>query len=312
MRCCNSKEEKLIEQINILKKSKEIEKIIDEIKQNVIKNGAYIVRNRIKTETSALESLRTNKIGMNVSKNIYKSVILTSSDIIKSFESVETIVDLLAIRIVTNTIDEMYKVMDCLKKLYEPYLIMDHLKKPIIGFEYRAIHMYFKIELADVDFEIPMEIQIKTYEMHYAWEALHDTIYKNMTINLRDGCTLLPILFKIFEFNAKVCKGYYLRECEQLDFSAIDALIDYNKPIFEKYKLEIEKSCLLFARSICLDMNSEMNINGKFLEKEFERIKKCTKIEDQELLHICGDKNLEYATYCIATNRMGEKIDYSI
>lgn len=196
------------------------------------------------------------------------------------------------------------------KKVLEAFNIqlMDHLKNPIIGFEYRAIHMYFRIKLNDVEFDIPMEIQIKTYEMHHAWEAIHDTIYKNPNINLKDGCILLPMLFKIFEINAKVCKNQ-LNGCNvKIDFSAINSIIEYNNNLLKKHYLEIEKSCYNFARSIYLDSNRDFVLSDNKLLEIFNKKKNESNLKGNSQLHICNNSNLEYATFYLATHKLEDEL----
>lgn len=304
----NCVEENVIKQIRELKQSKEINKLLDSIKADTINMGGYLVQSRIKSEISAVESINSNKLNMSVSKNVYKTVILTCPEVIQSFNSVETVVDLLGIRIITNTIDDMYTIAEYLNNKYNAHLVMDHLKNPIIGFEYRAIHMYFIIKVNDIEFDIPMEIQIKTYEMHHAWEAIHDTIYKNKNINLKDGCILLPSLFKIFELNAKVCKSKVKGEDVSIDFSAIDSIIEYNKELFEKHYLEIEQSCFKFAKSIYLDANRQSTIGDERLFEMFNKIRNEDNKETDSKLHICGDNKLEYATFFIATSKLEGKV----
>ena len=294
-------EEELINRISILNKNKQINDVILKIKTEALSMGAYLVESRIKSEISALESFKNNKTKACVSKDLYRTIGMTNPDTVKSFESVDTVVDLLALRIITKNSDDIYKIKDYLNEKYKSFLIIDLINEPLIGFEYRAIHMYFKIRLDGVYFEIPMEIQIKTYEMHHTWVGLHDTIYKNDNVNLKDGCTLLPILFKIFEFNVKVLKNQFLNNDVKVDFSGVDCIIDYNKEIFKKYESEIEKSCFLLAKSIYFDRNKNSNLTEADLFRKFEIIKLENMDKHIAPLHICGDKNIEYATYCIAT-----------
>ena len=304
----NIVEKNLINQIESLKQSREIKKLLDDIKNDTANMGVHLIQSRIKSESSALESLKNNKLNKSVSKELYKTVILTSQEVIKSFNSVETVVDLFAMRIVTNTINDMYSIAEYLNNKYNDYMIMDHLKNPIIGFEYRAIHMYFRIKLNDVEFDIPMEIQIKTYEMHHAWEAIHDTIYKNPNINLKDGCILLPMLFKIFEINAKVCKNQ-LNGCNvKIDFSAINSIIEYNNNLLKKHYLEIEKSCYNFARSIYLDSNRDFVLSDNKLLEIFNKKKNESNLKGNSQLHICNNSNLEYATFYLATHKLENEL----
>lgn len=294
-------EEELVKRIEILNNSDEIKKVINEIKSCALNMGAHLVESRIKSEKSALESFKNNKTTACVSQDLYRTIGMTNPDTVKSFESVDTVVDLLALRIITNTANEMYKIAEYLSKKYKSFLVIDLINNPLIGFEYRAIHMYFKIQIKDIDFEIPMEIQFKTYEMHHAWVGLHDTIYKNDKVNLHDGCTLLPILFKIFEFNVKILRNKFLNNDIKVDFSGVDCIINYNKEIFNKYQLEIEKSCFLLAKSIYYDINKNTDISEDYLLKKFEELKLKNKDIMASPLHLCGNRSVEYATYCIAT-----------
>lgn len=294
-------EEELLKRISLLNNNNEINKIAEEIKSKALDMGAYLVEYRVKSEKSALESFKNNKKEASVSKDLYRTIGMTNPDTVKSFENVDTVVDLLALRIITNTADEMYKIAECLNHKYKSFLVIDLINNPLIGFEYRAIHMYFKISVKDIDFEIPMEIQFKTYEMHHAWIGLHDTIYKNQKINLYDGSNLLPTLFKIFEFNAKILKNIFLNHNVKADFSAIDCIIAYNKKLFSKYQFEIEKSCFLLAKSIYYDKNKNTDISEAYLLKRFEELKLENTNNNYSPLHLCGNRSIEYATYCIAT-----------
>lgn len=297
-------EKELLRRIKVLNKSEKIKRLITEIKEELLDMGAYLVESRVKPEESALESFKNNKVKATVSKDLYRTIGMTNPDTVKSFENVDTVVDLLALRVITHNANDIYKIKDFLNQKYNSFLIIDLINEPLIGFEYRAIHMYFKLKLDNINFEVPMEIQVKTYEMHHAWAGLHDTIYKNPNINLRDGCTLLPILFKIFEFNVRILKKMFNEEDIQFDYSGIDSIIDYNKPIFEKYNSTIEKSCYLLAKSIYYDKNKNSKLTDKDLYNKFTELRDNydNSKEFDSKLHLCGNASVEYATYCIATN----------
>lgn len=303
MKNYDNNENKIIKQIDILNNSKEVKNFVDKIKNLVLENGAYYVFSRIKNKESAIDSYRTNKNKSKVDPDLYKTVILTSSNVTYSFKNVDSIVDLLGLRIVTLDIETIYKIVEILKEKYNFYLIADLVSDRHVGFEYRAVHMYSKVRVDNIDFEIPIEIQIKTYEMHHSWEGLHDTIYKNPNVNFDDGCTLLPILFKLFEYNCKVIREYLFNGKFEYNFTAIESIIKYNQPLFDKYKSDIEHACYLFAKSIYYDKNNKLN--EKQLFNKFNNLKNSKKVNDCPL-HICGYKNIEYATYCIATNQLSE------
>lgn len=292
-------EEELIRRINIINKSQSIKRFIDDVKHFSEEKKIYKFESRIKSIDSALYSFRNNKNKPVVDKKIYRTVGMTNPSTLKSFTDVDSVVDLLAMRIVTYNANEIYKIRDFLIKKYSPFIIVDMINEPLLGFEYRAIHMYFKLKFDDLDFEVPLEIQLKNFDMHYAWFGLHDTIYKNNSINLEDGCTLLPILFKIFEFNVKALRRE-LNDKEKTDFSAIDCIINVNKKLFLKHESSIKYGCFLMAQAIYKDL-----YNGKLSEEElylvFEKLSKKS-IADAYSFHLYGDKGVDYATYCIATN----------
>lgn len=297
----NEKKQKLIKEIEVLNNSDEIKNFVCEVKKLCIDNGAYFVTSRIKSTESAIESFNDNKSKQIVNDKLYKTVILTNPDTVKSFESVETIVDLLGIRVITLDNNTLYKIVNLLKEKYNSYLSIDLISDRLVGFEYRAVHIYFKLNFPNISFEVPLEIQLKTYEMHYAWEALHDTIYKNQKINFYDGCNLLPTLFKIFEYNGRAIKEYLLQNEMRYNFIAIENIIKYNQNLFLKYKKEIEKACFLFAKSIYYEKNNELT-EIELLNK-FNQLKETKNIKNSPL-HIFGDKGIEFATFCIATNSM--------
>lgn len=131
--------------------------------------------------------------------------------------------------------------------------------------------------------------------------GLHDTIYKNPKVNVFDGCNLFPTLFKIFEFNARIIKYYYINIDEHINFSAVDSIINYNKYLFEKYKEDIEKASFLFAKSIYYSKNNNSKITEDELLRIFNKIKSNNKSKTSPI-HICGDRALENAIFKIATN----------
>ena len=301
-------EEELIRRIEIVNNSAEIENIVEEIQNNTKNMGAYLVEHRIKSEKSALDSMRNNKVKAEVSKDLYRTVGMTNPSTIESFKCVDTVVDLLALRIITNTADDMYKIKNYLKQKYNPFIIIDGINEPLIGFEYRAIHMYFKIKLEGIDFDVPMEIQLKTYEMHHAWFGLHDAVYKNDNINLYDGCTLLPILFKIYEFNIKILKKIFDGYNGETDFTAIDCIIQYNQKLFRKYEEDLKKGCFLVAKSIYYDRNKDSKVTEGELLKAFEKLVENNSLQKETKLHLYGDSNVDFAVYCIATNNFEELV----
>ena len=297
----NMNEELLLKEIDELNESEKLKSIVSKIKENALKMGASKFEYRIKSKESAIESYRSNKKEQKVLEDNYRTVILTNPDTLTSFNDVDSICDLIGIRIITDNTDDLFRISEYLKKEYNSSLSMDLISKPVIGFEYRAIHMYFSLNINEKYSNVPLEIQLKSFEMHHTWVGLHDTVYKNPKVNLYDGCNLLPTLFKIFEFNARIIKYYYINIDEHINFIAVDSIIDYNKELFEKYKEDIEKACFLFAKSIYYSKNENSNITEEELFDKFNEIK-LNNTSSESPIHICGDRALENATFNIATN----------
>jgi ppGpp synthetase/RelA/SpoT-type nucleotidyltranferase len=293
-------EKELCRRIDVLNSDKEVQRVINNIEKATYSIGAYLVEWRIKSKNSAINSFKNNKVKAKVSQDLYLTVGMTNPSTVESFKCVDTVVDLLAMRVITKTPEDMYKIRDYLSSEYSPFIVIDGINNVLVGFEYRAIHMYFKLKIKGIEFEVPMEIQLKTYEMHHAWSGLHDTIYKNPKVNLYDGCNLLPTLFKIFEFNVKALNN------AKTDFSAINCIIEYNKKLFDRYSKELRTACFLFAKSLYYDKYKNSSITENQLLKVFDKIVDCNNDIPDVPLHVYGNTKVEYATYCIIANNIEE------
>lgn len=77
-------------------------------------------------------------------------------------QNLEPIYDIGAMRIITNTLEEVYMIEDILKSLWDqiPHLRDDYIQKPRPT-GYRSLHNTFTVEKG-----LNIEIQIRTWEMH--------------------------------------------------------------------------------------------------------------------------------------------------
>ena len=145
----------------------------------------HIIQNRIE----GLEKNKTDNIVKNIIINSlvdikiigvearikeYDSVIEKINR--KNYKSVDEVKDLLGIRIICESIDEIYKVKSRIMTTFENCIIKDYIQKHKHG--YRGIHIYNKIDIKEIK-NIPLEIQIKTMAMKKAQDKTHDKIYKN-------------------------------------------------------------------------------------------------------------------------------------
>lgn len=86
-----------------------------------------------------------------------------SRGVIKDINQIDDIYDLAAARVITNTIDEVYKVEDIFKNLWDevPNSRDDYISTPKAS-GYQSLHNTFKISK-----KLNFEVQIRTDEMHH-------------------------------------------------------------------------------------------------------------------------------------------------
>ncbi|MFA5776110.1 MAG: HD domain-containing protein [Patescibacteria group bacterium] len=125
-------------------------KIRDFFNQAIPVIKELLLENGIKTETSyRIKAVYSTfkKLGYYVSKSDGEKVLLY---------------DIGAMRIITQSIEEVYVVEDILKSLWDqiPHLRDDYIQKPRPT-GYRSLHNIFK-----VDADLNIEVQIRTQEMH--------------------------------------------------------------------------------------------------------------------------------------------------
>lgn len=152
--CAENEKQKLIYKINHIKEEKLDEKIKSDV-EDVIKNYPDVyMKTRIKEQDSAIQKLD-----------------------IRNFDYADQIGDLFGVMIVTQDIEEAYKIEADLQRAFPDSVEEDYIKNPKFG--YQSIHLNCKIE------EVPVEIQIKTEKMKIAQELVHDSIYKNNNLNTK-------------------------------------------------------------------------------------------------------------------------------
>ncbi len=97
---------------------------------------------------------------------------------VRNFNSANQISDYIGYMVITNTVEDVYKVKNILENNLGECLEEDYIRNPKNG--YQSVHLNYHIEN-----NIPLEIQIKTKRMKFAQDIVHDKIYKN--VNLSDS-----------------------------------------------------------------------------------------------------------------------------
>ena len=163
-------EQSILSIIDYIKQNKICDKYLHKIK-NILKNNRDIkIISRVKEKESALEKMK-----------------------IKKFISTDQISDFIGYMIITNTIEDVYKIRNQLEKDLGTCLEQDYIKNPKNG--YQSLHLNYRIEK-----NIPLEIQIKTKEMKIVQDIVHDKIYKNFNLpeDLRNSLSSL-IFYKMLK-----------------------------------------------------------------------------------------------------------------
>lgn len=137
-----------------------IEKIKTELKPIIPNVEVY---GRQKQLYSIAKKLQQNNMGINTIKDIYGHNVL--EDLIEntSFEELKfkQIVDILACRVVVNTVEECYLALGKIYTLLTPVgNFKDYIAHPKEN-GYQSIHTIVKLPSGD-----PLEIQIRTFDMH--------------------------------------------------------------------------------------------------------------------------------------------------
>ena len=91
---------------------------------------------------------------------------------IRRYTQANEISDYLGYMIITENINEIYKIKNDIEKVLGNGLEEDYIKNPKFG--YKSFHLNYTVENG-----IPLEIQIKTRRLKFAQDIVHDKISKH-------------------------------------------------------------------------------------------------------------------------------------
>lgn len=99
----------------------------------------------------------------------------------KNTDDIFSIHDIYGIRILVNSIDNVYAVLKVIQEVFPMYLANDFIKNPIVlfdpGFEGKSFRC---LRVVAYENNTPFEIQITTNEFHEINESHHDIYYRKL------------------------------------------------------------------------------------------------------------------------------------
>ena len=155
-----AEEQKILSIIDYINQNNICNKYLNKLK-NIIGNSNVEILSRVKEKQSALDKMK-----------------------VRHFVSANQISDFVGYMIITDTVEDVYKI----KNKIENCLEEDYIKNPKNG--YKSIHLNYLVEK-----DIPLEIQIKTKQMKAAQDIVHDKIYKNFNLSEELRSVLSNLVF---------------------------------------------------------------------------------------------------------------------
>lgn len=164
-----AEEQKILSIIDYINKNDICNKYLDKLK-NIIGNNNVEIISRVKEKQSAINKMK-----------------------VRNLVSANQISDFIGYMIITDTVEDVYKMKNRIENGLGDCIEEDYIKNPKNG--YKSVHLNYLVEK-----NIPLEIQIKTKQMKVAQDIVHDRIYKNFSLSedLRNVLCKLAFL-KILE-----------------------------------------------------------------------------------------------------------------
>lgn len=147
-----AEEQKILSIIDYINQNNICNKYLDKLK-NIIGSSNVEILSRVKEKQSALDKMK-----------------------VRHFVSANQISDFVGYMIITDTVEDVYKIKNKIENDLGNCLEEDYIKNPKNG--YKSIHLNYLVEK-----DIPLEIQIKTKQMKAAQDIVHDKIYKNFNLS---------------------------------------------------------------------------------------------------------------------------------
>ena len=150
-----SEDQKVVSIIDYINENNICNKYLNKI-NSIVGNSNVEVLARVKDKESALQKMQVRK-----------------------FAYANQISDFIGFMLVTDKIEDVYKIRNELKNTFGNGIEEDYIKNPKNGYQ-----------------NIPLEIQIKTKRMKLAQDIVHDKIYKNFKLSedLRNVLSQLAFL----------------------------------------------------------------------------------------------------------------------
>lgn len=145
-------EQKIVSIIDYINQNNICSKYLDKLKA-IIGNTNVEIISRVKEKQSALDKMK-----------------------IRNFVSATQISDFIGYMIITDTVEDVYKIKNRIENNLGICIEEDYIKNPKNG--YKSVHLNYLVEK-----NIPLEIQLKTKQMKVAQDIVHDKIYKNFSLS---------------------------------------------------------------------------------------------------------------------------------
>jgi len=240
---------KLINQLDAIRESKELQQFIMNLKHEVENSGMEVrFTSRIKEEESAV-----NKGKRQLSHN----------------PDIEPYInDYCGTMMVVDGIDEVYAFATLFKEKLNlsDKAVHDYIQAPKAG--YRSVHLNFTFLVGDIN--VPLEIQIKTEDMSIAQDTTHDSIYKLEYENpvIRDE--LSTVLFPIFEKNARASRLEMRGDIDEAIRLRKEAeeIRQENITLLSRHQDVVNKTWKEYGKVLFKHHNLESIQNGLLLKKQ--------------------------------------------
>ena len=162
---------KMFEELSIVlnqyfeERNKNIEEVIEKIKKEIVQIApTHLVYGRQKQMASIAKKLQSKNMSVKSLLDVYgreNAVVKMDSNVKFSGFTKNHIVDLLAVRVIVNTVDECYAVLGKIYSMFKPFGdCKDYISHPKEN-GYQSLHTAIILDNGD-----PVEVQIRTFDMH--------------------------------------------------------------------------------------------------------------------------------------------------
>lgn len=255
----NEEEKKIKQFLNVLHNSNEIKDFLEKMRQEAEKRKVFRYRERIKQVESAIRTYRINK------------------------KKLEEVHDYVGISFITNTEEEIYPIIEYLKKQmpnaeYIDFVDEEYIYSPLVYIKWvppLGYNVFAKEAIIPNERKVPIEIRVCSKEAFISEQSAYYSVQKNDTITMPiEEKNKLRNIIQHITYKLALLTLRQLTESERnKHLSELNKIINDNKEFLRKNHELCKDAILDFGRlvyklehdeEINSNPNEEINNNQKF------------------------------------------------